>query len=509
MNFDDVEVKPCIVVATNPTTGQVSPTIASTTPVPCGNADPNVVAFSVEPPDGAFVESGGTFPFMAVLEYSDGSKEVVTEDCTWRSGNTDVATVGESTGIATGTLAAPISGGYNTAYVSIYAVYGTMEASANLEVQSECEATALDIMLVLDRSGSMTIAGESGLARINVIREAAKNVVTNMREDRDKLGIVTYAGRVIATSPAQFYADATMDHELSIDQDSLSDALDNLYTVREPCHPTALDFKCGTGIGAGIERARTELLSGRRRGGAQPVIVVMTDGAENVESPSITDASDQAKTDGMTIVVIGVDVESTFHDTLVAAATTGKSYIVTNPEQVIGIMASIPHIVCTDSDPYRYGYGSVFLYGDPVMQVVDGSPAIAPGYPPGPFLGQSGDLSVMEAISVPSNNVFLSEYAWSTGPGVTWEEAFGNDMLSSEWAWLMLLKEFEVSVGLEGKTITGFYWECYDNHGAPSRSGLAKKWRDTSMTPYTPPGEESWSSAYILRAALIYEETES
>src|SRR3954462_11351090 len=124
---------------------------------------------------------------------------------------------------------------------------------------TQIEASGIDIMLVLDVSGSMltkdfTIGGQEA-TRVDAIREVTRKFIEGRPNDR--IGIIAFAGRPYVVSPM------TLDHDW---------LLKNLERVK-----TGL-VEDGTAIGSGMAAAANRLNDKRSK---SHVIVLLTDGENN------------------------------------------------------------------------------------------------------------------------------------------------------------------------------------------------------------------------------------
>lgn len=123
----------------------------------------------------------------------------------------------------------------------------------------QVEASGIDIMVVLDVSGSMltkdfTIGGESA-TRIDAIREVTRKFIEGRPNDR--IGIIAFAGRPYVVSPM------TLDHDW---------LLKNLERIKIGL------VEDGTAIGSGIAAGANRLNDKRSK---SRVIVLLTDGENN------------------------------------------------------------------------------------------------------------------------------------------------------------------------------------------------------------------------------------
>ncbi|MEY2482864.1 MAG: Ca-activated chloride channel [Verrucomicrobiota bacterium] len=124
---------------------------------------------------------------------------------------------------------------------------------------TQVEASGIDIMVVLDVSGSMltkdfTVGGESA-TRIDAIREVTRKFIEGRPNDR--IGIIAFAGRPYVVSPM------TLDHDWLIK---------NLDRVRIGL------VEDGTAIGSAIAAAANRLNDKKSK---SRVIVLLTDGENN------------------------------------------------------------------------------------------------------------------------------------------------------------------------------------------------------------------------------------
>lgn len=124
--------------------------------------------------------------------------------------------------------------------------------------ESVCEKPA-DVMLVLDRSGSMDDDSISPPEPLTAVKNAAVSFVDNLTEN-DRAGIVSFATDV--KDP--------IDEFLTPDFSSVKKVISDIAI--------ATDGSQNTNIGEGILKALEELSGARHRLFAKPVIVLLTDG---------------------------------------------------------------------------------------------------------------------------------------------------------------------------------------------------------------------------------------
>ncbi|MBN1873948.1 MAG: VWA domain-containing protein, partial [Anaerolineae bacterium] len=129
-----------------------------------------------------------------------------------------------------------------------------------LSVAGQGEITSyhrpVDLMIVLDRSGSMDDAGQNPDQPLQDAKDAAKTLIDQLDSDYDRVGLVSYAH------------DASFDYPLSKRYDAIKTTIDSL------------DAEGYTNIGDAVYEAREALVAYGRED-AIPVIVILSDGVAN------------------------------------------------------------------------------------------------------------------------------------------------------------------------------------------------------------------------------------
>jgi Ca-activated chloride channel homolog len=151
---------------------------------------------------------------------------------------------------------------------------------------SQVEASGIDIMLVLDVSGSMltkdfTIGGERA-TRVDTIREVTRKFIEGRPNDR--IGMIAFAGRPYVVSPM------TLDHDW---------LLQNLERVRIGL------VEDGTAIGSAIASAANRLNDKHSKSRA---IVLLTDGENNAGKISPETAAEAIKALKIHFYAIGAGI---------------------------------------------------------------------------------------------------------------------------------------------------------------------------------------------------------
>ena len=174
---------------------------------------------------------------------------------------------------------------------------------------------AVDVMLVLDRSGSMT--GQP----YNDARQAASNFVHNLHmiASADQAGLVSYN------------SSATLDRRLTNSIPALEQAIQSI--------PAPSGY---TSITLGLQTGQTELVSARHNPQALPVMVLLSDGL-----PTGTDsrsnalsAATQAKNAGTRIFTVGLGGVDPALMSAIASAP-GDYFYTTNSAQLTALFDAI------------------------------------------------------------------------------------------------------------------------------------------------------------------------
>jgi Mg-chelatase subunit ChlD len=121
---------------------------------------------------------------------------------------------------------------------------------------SQVKYQPVDVMLIIDRSGSMGDTDGSGKIKITLAKNAAKTFVDQLNMSRDRVGL------------ASFSTDATLDCYLTNN------------TVNIKSHIDSLNANGYTNIGGGISKSNQEFVN-HGRSDAAWIIILLSDGVAN------------------------------------------------------------------------------------------------------------------------------------------------------------------------------------------------------------------------------------
>lgn len=196
-----------------------------------------------------------------------------------------------------------------------------------------CDPTVpqpLDLMLVIDRSGSM-----SGQPFTDA-KFAAKAFVDFMDLGIDRVGL------------ASFETSAALNHVLSHDGVSVKAAIDALVTAGT------------TAIGEGVAVAHAQLMVNPVPG-VTPVIVLLSDGQNNAGRDPLT-AANAAKADGIKIVTIGLGSGADVALLRAMASTEDDYHFAPASSDLQNIFASIANSICRSPLPFDASCGGYVMW---------------------------------------------------------------------------------------------------------------------------------------------------
>ena len=225
--------------------------------------------------------------------------------------------------------------------VTVSGACGSVSSSATLVVNA-C-FPEVDVMLVIDRSGSMS--GQ----KYNDARQACSNFVQNLNfsTNADQAGLASYN------------TNATLDQKLT----------NNLQALDQGIHsiPAASG---NTSISLGLQTAQAELVSSRHKPQALPVLILLSDGlptGSDTKSNALYVAT-QAKNAGTLIFTIGLgaDVDPVLMAGI--ANSSGDYFFTTNSSQLSALFNAISTLICRPPT-------NIFVTGLSNLTLCAGSPA--------------------------------------------------------------------------------------------------------------------------------------
>ncbi len=167
------------------------------------------------------------------------------------------------------------------------------------ETQSNVCKIPADVMMIIDRSGSMASDGVKPPQPLTNVKDAAI-LFTEKLGDSDQAGVISYAGE--ASQP--------LDAFLTLDKLAIKNAISSIAIGTKGLQQT--------NIADGLEKALSEFSTERHRFGARKVIVLLTDGAptlpikpgdEKYPEKAAFSIAQQAKNTEVQIYTIGLGTQ--------------------------------------------------------------------------------------------------------------------------------------------------------------------------------------------------------
>ncbi len=135
----------------------------------------------------------------------------------------------------------------------------TWPTPLNYEADTEACEKPIDVMLVMDRSGSMKNDGENPVEPLTTAKNAAQTFVSKLKKD-DRVGYISFATDV----------DSEIDQRLTSELKTVSTSIDNTEI-----HKNGEQY---TNFFDALQAAAIELTSDRKRFEAKQTVVFLTDG---------------------------------------------------------------------------------------------------------------------------------------------------------------------------------------------------------------------------------------
>jgi Ca-activated chloride channel family protein len=155
---------------------------------------------------------------------------------------------------------------------------------------NQIKASGIDIMLAMDVSGSMMAEdykiGMDQVSRVDVVKQVMQKFIDARPNDR--IGMLAFASQPFLISP------------LTLDHDWLLQNLERV-TVGQPKIPD------GTAIGSAIASAANRLIE--RKDSKSRIVVLLTDGANNMGKVSPLTAAEAARAVGVKVYTIAAGVD--------------------------------------------------------------------------------------------------------------------------------------------------------------------------------------------------------
>ncbi|HET7436830.1 MAG TPA: PKD domain-containing protein [Thermoanaerobaculia bacterium] len=291
--------------ATDKDGGSASDTVVTTT-----TRRPTMVSYA----GSRGVAADGSIALAGVLR--DGlSHDPIAGSLTFDVSGQTVTAIADATGrasaslIYTGTITPPVV----TVRFDGDAKYNASSGTATLTCPPSQQA--LDVAQVIDLSGSMEPA-------IADAKNAFVEMIDSLIPGRDQTSTIIFADGADIRQPLT----------------------GNLELARKAVDTFAIFG--GTNIASGIYAAMSELTSARRNPSAQPILILFSDGGDNLGS--VTSAANAAKAAGIRIISVAWKNSTDFHyDVMFAAASAPNDYYeITAASQLETLFASLPGTMC-------------------------------------------------------------------------------------------------------------------------------------------------------------------
>ncbi|HEX9374318.1 MAG TPA: VWA domain-containing protein [Roseiflexaceae bacterium] len=183
-------------------------------------------------------------------------------------------------------------------------------AATPLPPSCGAEQRTLDVMLVVDRSGSM-----KDDQKLKEAKSAAKAFIQLLDLQRHQAGLATFA------------AYAQLERPLSHDGPALVAAIDSIAISHD------------TNVAAGLGMADGELTSARRNPAAAAVMIVLSDG--RADEPEAETRAAAAKAHNIRIITIGLGSDVEQHVLREIAASPADFHLASSPAQLTAVYTAI------------------------------------------------------------------------------------------------------------------------------------------------------------------------
>lgn len=271
---------------------------------------------------------------------------------------------------------------------------GITEITLSLQSVGDCSAinTPVDVILVIDRSGSMS--GQ----RIVDAKDAAKSFVQQMNMAADQVGIVSFSSTGFGILHQQLTQDG----------------------IAAQAQINGIFADGMTNVEEGLALAEAELLSQRHIAGNAPVIVVLSDGYHNETSTdSLLGVADRIKQRGFRIISIGLGSGADEYQLRGIASSYDDYFYAPDSGQLAAIYQSIVSLVRTAG------------HNMTVTDTLSNRVTLLDGTFQGPVApAVVGNTIVWQIASVPLTGLTLSYLVAMTDEPGTWPT---NDLATADY----------------------------------------------------------------------------
>lgn len=195
--------------------------------------------------------------------------------------------------------------------------------AAGRDFEELCEAVPNDVVLVIDRSGSMRGDPDGdGNTKLDDVKRAATGFV-NRLTDNDHVGLVS------------FNESASLDEQLTSDHSNVETAINGLSAGGS------------TNIGQAVDTAHGELTSSRDRPDANDVMVLLSNGLPN-RGTDPEDEADEAKNDGIRLITIafGEDADDSLMQRMASDPTSDNFFDAPTGADIDNVFETISQEIC-------------------------------------------------------------------------------------------------------------------------------------------------------------------
>lgn len=215
-------------------------------------------------------------------------------------------------------------------------LFFTWDKPFNYNAEFESCESPVDVLLALDRSGSMTSDGRNPPQPLTQAIQAAAQFIDRMTM-KDQAGYISFA--TDASNP--------IDETLTGDFGRIKNTI-----LNTEIHAGGTQY---TNIGDAFMRARDEFQTQRRNDDARAIVVLLTDGVptypKDAKNPKYAEQYGQSlaealKRDGVTIYTIGLGEEVNKEYLLGLASAPENNYIATNGKELAGVYQQIATAIC-------------------------------------------------------------------------------------------------------------------------------------------------------------------